>query len=128
MRSRITHRVACDRGIPSQVSRKHLPAVGPILFTSVLLVCLSLLQGCSTPSSETRGPEQNANRMSRFSVLTYNTLHALEVGRYSVRPGESEEARAARLALQIKNMTTAAPDIILLQEVNPLPDLSLIHI
>lgn len=128
MRSRITHRVVCDRGIPSQVSRELVLAVGPILFTSVLLACLSLLQGCSTPSPETRGPEQNVNRMSRVSFLTYNTLHALEVGRYSVRPGESEEARAARLALQIKNMTTAAPDIILLQEVNPLPETALVYV
>ena len=44
MRSRITHRVACDRGIPSRVSRKLVLAVGPILFTSVLLACVSLLQ------------------------------------------------------------------------------------
>ena len=103
-------------------------AVGPILFTSVLLACLSLLQGCSTPSPETRGPEQNANRMSRFSVLTYNTLHGLEVGRYSVRPGESEEEHAARLAIQIKQMTAAAPDLMLLQEVNPLPDTALVYV
>ena len=128
MRSRITHRVACDRGIPSRVSRKPVLAVGPILFTSVLLVCLSLLQGCSTPSPETRGSEQNVNRMNRFSVLTYNTLHGLEVGRYSVRPGESEEEHAARLAIQIKQMAAAAPDLMLLQEVNPLPDTALVYV
>ena len=128
MRSRITHRVACDEAIPSRVSREPVLAVGPILFASVLLVCLSLLQGCSTPSPETRGSEQNTNRMSRFSVLTYNTLHGLEVGRYSVRPGESEEEHAARLAIQIKQMAAAAPDLMLLQEVNPLPDTALVYV
>ncbi len=122
MRCGITHRVACDEAIPSRVSRKLVLAVGPIRVTSVLLTCLFLLQACSTPSPETRGPEQNAKRMHRISVLTYNTLHGLEVGRYSVRPGESEEAHAARLALQIEQMAAAAPDLMLLQEVNPLPD------
>ena len=128
MRSRITHRVAYEEAIPSRVSQKRVLAVGPILFASVLLVCLSLLQGCSTPSPETRGSEQNANRMSRFSVLTYNTLHGLEVGRYSVRPGESEEEHATRLAIQIKQMAAAAPDLMLLQEVNPLPDTALVYV
>ncbi|HKQ35998.1 MAG TPA: endonuclease/exonuclease/phosphatase family protein, partial [Nitrospiraceae bacterium] len=51
----------------------------------------------------------------------YNTLHGLEVGRYTVRPGESDEEHAARLAIQIEQMTAAAPDLMLLQEVNPLP-------
>lgn len=79
-------------------------------------------------SPETRGPEQNANRMSRFSVLTYNTLHGLEVGRYTVRPGESVEEHAARLALQVKQMAMAAPDVMLLQEVNPLPDAAMVYV
>jgi endonuclease/exonuclease/phosphatase family metal-dependent hydrolase len=88
----------------------------------VCLICLPLIEGCSGTSPEVHVPEQNANRMNRFSVLTYNTLHGLEVGRFSVRPGESEEEHAARLALQIENMAAAAPDLMLLQEVNPLPD------
>ena len=66
--------------------------------------------------------------MSRFSVLTYNTLHGLEVGRYTVRPGESEEEHAARLAIQIEQMTAAAPDLMLLQEVNPLPDAAMVYV
>jgi endonuclease/exonuclease/phosphatase family metal-dependent hydrolase len=69
-----------------------------------------------------------AERMDRFSVLTYNTLHGLEVGRFSVRPGQSEEERAARLALQINNMTAVAPNLILLQEVNPLPETAMVYV
>ena len=92
----------------------------PWLMINVLLACVFLIEGCSSSSPETRGPEPNAKGMSRFSVLTYNTLHGLEVGRYSVRPGESEEEHAGRLALQIEQMTAAAPDLMLLQEVNPL--------
>ena len=61
-------------------------------------------------------------------MLTYNTLHGLEVGRYSVRPGESEEEHAARLAIQIKQMAAAAPDVMLLQEVNPLPDTAMVYV
>lgn len=66
--------------------------------------------------------------MSRFSVLTYNTLHGLEVGRFSVQPGESEEVHAARLAIQIEQMAAAAPDLMLLQEVNPLPAAARVYV
>ena len=128
MKNRIKHLAACGRFIPERVPRKLTATIRPIFLAYVFLACVFLLQGCSTPSPETRGPEQNANRMNRISVLTYNTLHGLEVGRYSVRPGESEEERAARLALQIKNMTAAAPDLILLQEVNPLPKTALVYV
>ena len=102
--------------------------VCPIFLFYVLLACISLLEGCSGIGLEPRVHEENANRMSRFSVLTYNTLHGLEVGRYSVRLGESEEEHAARLAIQIKQMTAAAPDLMLLQEVNPLPDAAIAYV
>lgn len=99
-----------------------------IFFASVCLTCVSFFEGCSGSSPEMRSPDQNANRMSRFSVLTYNTLHGLEVGRFTVRPGESEEEHASRLALQIENMAAAAPDVMLLQEVNPLPDKARVYV
>ena len=121
MRSRIKHRAAYDRFIPEGATQKLKIPIRLIFLAPVLLACVALLEGCSSSGPETRGPEQNAKRMHRISVLTYNTLHGLEVGRYSVRPGESEKEHAARLGLQIEQMAAAAPDLMLLQEVNPLP-------
>jgi endonuclease/exonuclease/phosphatase family metal-dependent hydrolase len=66
--------------------------------------------------------------MSRFRVLTYNTLHGLEVGRFWVRPGESNEERTARVTLQIEDMARVAPDVMLLQEVNPLPQMAIAYV
>lgn len=59
-----------------------------------------------------------------FKVLTYNALHGLEVGRFWVRPGESSEQRAARFILRIRQLAEVQPDLILLQEVNPIPDMA----
>ncbi len=56
-----------------------------------------------------------------FKVLTYNALHGLEVDRFWVSPGESAEQRAARFGLRIRQLVETKPDLILLQEVNPLP-------
>ena len=66
--------------------------------------------------------------MSRFRVLTYNTLHGLDVGRFWVRPGESEEKRTARITTQIEDMARVAPDVMLLQEVNPLPHMAATYV
>ena len=87
----------------------------------LLLVFCSLEMACtkSTPSSATSyGP---AVPPDRFSVLTYNVLHGLDVGRVWVRPGESAEERTKRLQLQFQHLARAEPDVVLLQEVNPLP-------
>ncbi len=100
-----------------------------LTFLSLMcLICLPFIEGCSGTSPEVHAPEQNVNRMSRIRVLTYNTLHGLEVGRYTVRPGESEEEHASRLAIQIEQMAAAAPDLMLLQEVNPLPGRALMYV
>jgi len=56
-----------------------------------------------------------------FKVLTYNTLHGLEVGKLWVRQVETDEQHRARFTLRIKQLAEAQPDVILLQEVNPLP-------
>lgn len=128
MKSRIKHWAACGRFIPERVIPKGRMPIRLVFLAYVFLTCVSFLEGCSSSGPATRGPEQNANRMSRFSVLTYNTLHGLEVGRFSVRTGESEEEHAARLALQIKHMAVAAPDLMLLQEVNPLPAAALVYV
>ena len=63
-----------------------------------------------------------------FTVLTYNVLHGLQVGRFTVRLGESAEARAARFTRRITDLAQAQPDIILLQEVNPLPEMAIDYV
>ena len=62
--------------------------------------------------------------MERLRILTYNVLHGLKVHGWSVTPGESAEARKARLQLQVRQLALAQPDVILLQEVNPLPEMA----
>lgn len=59
--------------------------------------------------------------MERFRILTYNVLHGFEVRGWSITPSESEEARAARFNLQTQQLSLVQPDVVLLQEVNPLP-------
>jgi endonuclease/exonuclease/phosphatase family metal-dependent hydrolase len=56
-----------------------------------------------------------------FKVLTYNVWHGLHVGPFWVTLTESPEEQKARFQRQVNQMARAAPDIILLQEVNPLP-------
>lgn len=102
--------------------------VGLVSILCRFLACLSFLQGCTGATQETIVRETSQERMERLSVLTYNTLHGLEVGRFSARQGELEGERAARLALQIENMAKVAPDLMLLQEVNPLPDAALAYV
>jgi endonuclease/exonuclease/phosphatase family metal-dependent hydrolase len=99
-----------------------------IFLAALLMTCVSFFEGCSGSSPEMRGSEQDANQMSRIRVLTYNTLHGLEVGRFSVRPGESEEDHAARFLIQVEQMAAAAPDLMLLQEVNPLPATARVYV
>jgi endonuclease/exonuclease/phosphatase family metal-dependent hydrolase len=60
----------------------------------------------------------------RLTVLTYNTLHGLEPSGLTVKLSESKEARQARLTLQFEELSKIQPDIMLLQEVNPLPEMA----
>jgi endonuclease/exonuclease/phosphatase family metal-dependent hydrolase len=62
--------------------------------------------------------------MSRFQVLTYNTLHGLESSGLTVKASESKDARQARLNLQFQQLSVVQPDLMLLQEVNPLPEMA----
>jgi len=75
-----------------------------------------------TPFSTTS--DASALPPDRFSVLTYNVLHGLDVGRVWVRPSESPEERTKRFTLQFQHLAQTEPDVILLQEVNPLPTMA----
>jgi endonuclease/exonuclease/phosphatase family metal-dependent hydrolase len=62
--------------------------------------------------------------MPGVKVLTYNTLHGLEPSGLTVKASESKEARQARLDLQFRELSVIQPDVMLLQEVNPLPEMA----
>lgn len=55
-------------------------------------------------------------------MLTYNFLHELEVSGWSVGPAESKEEQGTRFNLQARKLSLAQPHVLLLQEVNPLPE------
>jgi endonuclease/exonuclease/phosphatase family metal-dependent hydrolase len=62
--------------------------------------------------------------MQRITLLTYNTLHGLEPSGLTVKASESKEARQARLDLQFRQLSAIQPDVMMLQEVNPLPEMA----
>lgn len=102
-----------------------------LLWVILLLGFCSLLEACSnsTPSS-TRSARFDGSAIppNRFSVLTYNVLHGLDVGRVWVRPGESAEDRTKRFKLQFQHLAGGQPDVVLLQEVNPLPAMAEVYL
>jgi endonuclease/exonuclease/phosphatase family metal-dependent hydrolase len=62
--------------------------------------------------------------LQRFTVLTFNTLHGLVPSGWTVKPSESKEAHKARLNLQFQQLARIQPEVMLLQEVNPLPEMA----
>ena len=80
-----------------------------------------LLTGCQAMPGLMSPAPQPVSLSTTFKVLTYNTLHGLEVGTRWVRQVETAEQQKARFTLRIKQLAEAQPDVILLQEVNPLP-------
>jgi endonuclease/exonuclease/phosphatase family metal-dependent hydrolase len=99
--------------------------LGHVLHGGILLLVLSsVLWACAKSTPPMTAPESMSGPPGRFSVLAYNVLHGLEVGRFWVRPGEPAEERAERFDLQFAQMAQVQPDVILLQEVNPLPDMA----
>jgi endonuclease/exonuclease/phosphatase family metal-dependent hydrolase len=84
-----------------------------------------LALSCTGPSPQVREPENvsalKVTHPETFKVLTYNVLHGFHVGPFWVTLTETPEIQKARFQLQVNQMAEAAPDIILLQEVNPLP-------
>ena len=56
-----------------------------------------------------------------FRIVTYNALHGLLTGRFGVAAGESPEQNERRFQLMVMQLARVAPDVVFLQEVNPLP-------
>ena len=95
------------------------------LCVGVLVLGLFVIpSACAKPIPPRTEPNLTPARLDRFRVLTYNTLHGLEVGRFGVRPGESKDERRERFKLQFQQLAQAQPDVMLLQEVNPLPEMA----
>ncbi|BFU96296.1 MAG: exported protein of unknown function [Nitrospira sp.] len=57
-----------------------------------------------------------------LKFLTFNALHGLATGRVSVALGETPEQNRRRFQLFIKQLELERPDVVFLQEVNPLPE------
>ena len=92
--------------------------------TAVTIAGLFILS-CAGPSPQIskteKVPAPKAFPPKTFKVLTYNVWHGLHAGPFWVTLIESPEQQEARFRLQVNQMIKEAPDIILLQEVNPLP-------
>ncbi len=65
-----------------------------------------------------------AGRAERLTILTYNAWHGTfrtEASEIFRLPSEDPGHRELRLQLQVAQLSALRPDVILLQEVNPLP-------
>ncbi|HKT33491.1 MAG TPA: endonuclease/exonuclease/phosphatase family protein [Nitrospira sp.] len=100
-------------------SRRRTQGLGLILS----LVTAVLSTACIEPARETLR-EATGVPMPRIKLLTYNTLHGLEPSGLTVKSGESQETRQGRLDLQFRQLSLIQPDVMLLQEVNPLPKMA----
>lgn len=87
------------------------------------LLAAVLVAGCLEPTREAIR-EPTGTPMPRITLLTYNTLHGLEPSGMTVKASESREVRQARLDLQFRQLSLIQPDVMLLQEVNPLPEMA----
>lgn len=89
----------------------------------ISLLAAVLAAACTEPARDAlRHP--TGTPLPRIKILTYNTLHGLEPSGLTVKAGESPEARQARLDLQFRQLSLIEPDVMLLQEVNPLPEMA----
>jgi endonuclease/exonuclease/phosphatase family metal-dependent hydrolase len=105
------------------VTRRRRVTVHSYTRIAIALLC-SFLAACmhSRPAAPVQEPD--GKPLQRFKVLTYNTLHGLEPSGLTVKASESKEARQARLNLQFHQLSVVQPDLLLFQEVNPLPEMA----
>ena len=93
--------------------------------TALLGSCLLIVAACTTgpPLYKDEGPgaSQPGTEPETFKVLTYNAWHGLDTGEFWVTASETPEESEARLQFQVAQIAAARPDVVLLQEVNPLP-------
>lgn len=84
-----------------------------------------ILCACSHSVIEsTARADRKGQPLQRVKVLTFNTLHGLEPSGLTVKASESKDVRQARLDLQFQQLSVVQPEVMLLQEVNPLPEMA----
>ncbi|SRR6185295_5196362 len=83
-----------------------------------LLLC-SFVTGCAHSARSTTPP--SGKPMSQVKVLTYNMLHGFKPSGLTYKASESTLVHQARLELQLGQLSVVQPEVLLLQEVNPLP-------
>src|SRR6478735_6530943 len=105
------------------VTRRRRVTVHSYACVAIALLC-SFLAACTHSGPAAPVHEPDAKPLQRIKVLTYNTLHGLEPSGLTVKASESKEARQARLDLQFHQLSVIQPDVMLLQEVNPLPEMA----
>ena len=88
---------------------------------AVSMFCVSV---ACTESVHQAAEKRSGIPLAQIKLLTYNTLHGLEPSGLTVKASETKEARQARLDLQFRQLSVIQPDIMLLQEVNPLPEMA----
>lgn len=98
----------------------------PLLVLVLILTVLPFMaMACSRVSEHVSPseppPEPPLAAPDTLKVLTYNTLHGLAVGRFWVHTGETAAQHRARFDVQVRQLAQVQPDVVLLQEVNPLP-------
>src|SRR5262245_4027833 len=87
-----------------------------------LLVHCCLVTGCADTARPTATP--SGTPLPRVKILTYNTLHGLEPSGLTVKASATKEVRQARLDLQFEQLSVIQHDVMILQEVNPLPEMA----
>jgi endonuclease/exonuclease/phosphatase family metal-dependent hydrolase len=89
-----------------------------------LLIAAGIIAAACTEPVRDAVQEPTGIPMQQIKVLTYNTLHGLEPSGMTVKASESKDTRQARLDLQFRQLSAIQPDVMLLQEVNPLPEMA----
>ncbi|MDX1411195.1 MAG: endonuclease/exonuclease/phosphatase family protein [Nitrospirales bacterium] len=90
-----------------------------------LLLSSILLWSCTKNGERIPGPTNGSSQPAQgpetFTIVSYNAWHGLDAGEFWVTSTETPEQNAARLRFQVQQIANADADVVLLQEVNPLP-------
>ena len=78
------------------------------------------MKGEQDPGTTDAAP-QHTQSPETFTIVSYNAWHGLDAGEFWVTSTQTPEQSAARLRFQVEQIAKADADVILLQEVNPLP-------